>query len=217
MLKLYDCLESGNGHKVHMLLKFLDRAYEFVDINIHRNETRTPEFLKLNPMGKIPVLELEDGRTLAESNAILCYLADGTDWFPDEPYRRAEVLSWLFWEQYSHEPNVAVARFFCHHMEMTEARKAALAEKREKGNIALSIMEKRLSSNDGAASDWLSGDTPTIADIACFAYTSVAEEGGFELARYPAVQAWIERIESLPRFVPMTDWETLKARYLEHA
>lgn len=212
MLKVYDCLESGNGHKVHMILKFLDRPYEFIDINIHRNETRTPDFLKLNPAGKIPVLQLDDGRALAESNAILCYLADGTEWFPTDAFRRAEILSWLFWEQYTHEPNVAVARFWCHHLEMTAERKALLAEKHEKGNLALTLMEKRLTKGD-----WLSGDTPTIADIACFPYTSKAEEGGFDLSSYPAIQAWIARIEALPRFSPMIGWDEIRARYLVDA
>lgn len=204
MLTLYDNLESGNGHKVRLLLSFLGIDYRLVEKDIHKGETRTDAFLLLNPIGRIPLLELEDGRTLAESNAILSYLATGTEWIPADRFEAASVLSWMFFEQYCHEPTIAVARFWCHHLEMTDGRKAQLADKRAKGNEALQVMEGRLSE-----ADWLVGDTPTIADIALYSYTSVADEGGFDLTSYPGIQAWLDRMASLPEFIPMVPFEEL--------
>lgn len=201
MLTLYDCLESGNGHKVRLLLGLLGMDYRLELRDIHAGETRTPEFLAMNPNGKIPLLEISDGRRLPESNAILCYLAGGTPYMPDDPFARAQVLSWLFWEQYNHEPNVAVARFWCHHLEMTDTRKALLAERQEKGHEALKLMEMQLSHTD-----WLVGDGPTIADIALYSYTSVSEEGGIARDAYPGVQAWLARVAALPGFVAMEPW-----------
>lgn len=201
MLTLYDCLESGNGHKVRHLLSLLGRDFRLVLKDIHKGETRTPAFLALNPDGRIPLLQLEDGRCLAESNAILCYLAEGTAYLPTEPFARARTLSWLFWEQYNHEPSIAVARFWVHHLEMTEARKALLAERQEKGRAALALMDRHLK-----AQDWLLGDGPTIADLSLYSYTSVSEEGGVDRAPYPAVQAWLARIEAQPGFIAMEPW-----------
>ncbi|WP_227421444.1 glutathione S-transferase family protein [Pacificispira spongiicola] len=200
-LTLYDCLESGNGHKVRLFLSLLNRDFDLVLVDIHKGETHTPEFLAINPNGKIPALKLGDGRTLSESNAILFYLAEGTDYFPSDPFKRAQVMSWMFWEQYQHEPTLAVARFWCHHMEMTPERKALLAEKRAKGNDALALMEKNF-----IHADWCVGDDPTIADISLYSYTSVCEEGGFDLKAYPAVRRWLDRVAALPGFIPMEPW-----------
>lgn len=201
-LTLYDCLESGNGHKVRLLLGLLNRDYKLILKDIHKGETRTEEFLGINPNGRIPTLVLEDGRSLAESNAILCYLAEGTPYLPADPFERARVLSWLFWEQYEHEPNVAVARFWCHHLEMTPERVALLEEKQDKGRKALGLMELNFT-----YADWAVGTEPTVADIALYSYTSVADEGGLALADFPAIRRWLDRMAALPGFVPMTPWE----------
>ena len=200
-LTLYDCLESGNGHKVRLLLNLLDIDYKLVLKDIHAGETRTPEFLPPNPAGRIPLLQLADGRTLPESNAILFYLADGTPYLPDDRFARAQVVSWLMFEQYQHEPNIAVARFWCHHLEMTDARKALLAEKHTKGYEVLDIMELAYS-----YTDWAVGQDPTIADISLYSYTSVCDEGGFDLSDYPNVRRWLDRMAALPGFIPMEPW-----------
>lgn len=206
MLTVYDCLESGNGHKVRLLLSLLGEDYRLVQKDIHQGETRTGEFLAKNPAGRIPLLELEDGRTLPESNAILTYLAEGTAYLPEDRYEKARVMAWLMFEQYQHEPNIAVARFWCHHLEMTPERKAALAEKQEKGNEVLRIMDEAVRD-----ADWFVGEKPSIADIALFSYTSVAEEGGYDLSAYPSVQDWISRLSALPGFIPMVPFEELKS------
>jgi glutathione S-transferase len=200
-LTLYDCLESGNGHKVRLLLSLLNRDYTLVLKDIHKGETRTDDFLRINPNGRIPTLVIEDGRSLAESDAILFYLAEGTPYLPEDPFDRARVLSWMFYEQYQHEPNIAVARFWCHHLEMTDERQALLKEKQAKGNEVLALMEMNF-----IHADWCVGTDPTIADIALYSYTSVAEEGGFDLSRYPAVRRWLDRMAALPGFVPMEPW-----------
>lgn len=201
-LTLYDCLESGNGHKVRLLLSLLNIDYTLVLKDIHKGETRTDEFLAINPNGKIPALQVENGRALAESNAILFYLAEGTPYLPEDRFAKAQVMSWLFWEQYQHEPTVAVARFWMHHEEMTQERKTALAEKQAKGHEALSLMEMNFT-----YADWAVGQDPTIADVALFSYTSVAEEGGFDMGRYPAIGRWLDRMASLPGFIPMEPFE----------
>jgi len=203
-LTLYDCLESGNGHKVRLLLSLLNIDYRLVLKDIHKGETRRDDFLALNPIGRIPALQIADGRVLAESNAILCYLAEGTPYLPEDRFERARVLSWLFFEQYEHEPTIAVARFWMHHLEMTSERLAQLEEKRAKGRKALELMDKTLS-----LSDWMVGDEPTIADIALYSYTSVAEEGGFDLTPYKALTLWLDRIAALPGFIPMVPFEDL--------
>lgn len=200
-LTLYDCLESGNGHKVRLLLSLLNRDYTLVLKDIHKGETRTPEFLAINPNGRIPTLQLEDGRTLAESNAILCYLAEGTPYLPVDPFERARVLSWLFWEQYQHEPTIAVSRFWVHHLEMTAERKAQLEEKQAKGREALALMDLNFT-----YAEWAVGTEPTVADISLYSYTSVADEGGIDLEPFPAVRQWLGRVEALPGFIPMEPW-----------
>ena len=198
MLRLHDNHLSGNGYKPRLLLAHLGRTYERIEVDILKGETRTPEFLARNPNGRIPVLELEDGTHLPESNAILFYLAEGTRFLPSEPLGRALTLQWMFFEQYSHEPCIAVARHWIQHVEMTEAQRAQLPDKQEGGRAALSVMEGHL-----RESDWFGGHSMSIADIALYAYTHVADEGGFDLADYPAVGDWLGRVAEQPGHVPM--------------
>ena len=198
MLRLYDNHLSGNGYKPRLLLAHLGRTYERVEVDILKGETRTPAFLAMNPNGRIPLLALEDGAYLAESDAILYYLAEGSRFWPDDRVARALTLQWMFFEQYSHEPNIAVARHWLQHVEMTEAQRAQLPARQEGGRAALAVMEQHL-----ARSPWFGGKAMTIADMALYAYTHVAEEGGFELADYPAVSAWLARVAAEPGHVPM--------------
>jgi len=198
MLRLYDYLMSGNGYKVRLLLAQLGLPFERIELDIVKGETRTPEFLGKNPNGRIPVLELDDGTCLAESNAIMFYLAEGTPFLPEGRLARAQVLQWLFFEQYSHEPNIATVRFWLH-TEMTDERRALLPAKRAQGYAALQVMERHLSDHP-----FFVGERYTIADIALYAYTHVADEGGFDLAPYPAVTAWLARVRVQPRHIPIT-------------
>jgi glutathione S-transferase len=198
MLKLYDFLESGNGYKVRLLLHQLAVPFERIELDITRGQTRTPEFLARNRNGRIPVLELEDGTALAESNAIQFYLAEGTPFLPAGRIERAQVLQWMFFEQYSHEPYIAVVRFWCHTGE-AEKRPEEVAARRARGYDALAVMEDHLHHRD-----WFAAGRYTIADIALYAYTHVAHEGGFDLAPYPAVNAWLARVRSQPRHIPIT-------------
>ena len=198
MLRLYDNHLSGNGYKPRLLLAHLGRTYERIEVDILKAETRTPEFLARNPNGRIPVLKLDDGTCLAESNAILFYLAEGSPFLPNDRLGRALVLQWMFFEQYSHEPCIAVARHWIQHMEMTEAQRAQLPEKQEGGRAALAVMERHL-----GGSKWFGGGAMGIADFALYAYTHVADEGGFDLADYPAVGAWLARVAEQPGHVPM--------------
>jgi glutathione S-transferase len=199
MPRLHDYLFSGNGYKVRLLLTQLGQRYERIDYDIDRGETRTTAFLRMNPNGRIPVLELEDGRFLAESDAILVYLAEGTPFLPEDRYARALVLQWLFFEQYSHEPNIATLRYWLTHDVLNDERRAMVEGKRRQGYAALDVMEGHL-----ARQPWFVGGRYSIADIALYAYTHVAEEGGFELARYPAVRAWLGRVAAEPRHIPIT-------------
>lgn len=201
MLNLHDDPISGNGYKARLIMAFLDIPYNYTRYDVTKAETRTPTFLKLNPNGRIPLLVLDDGSRLNESNAILHYLADGSSWLPTGRLTRAEVLSWMFFEQYSHEPNVATLRFWNHLESINPDQKTQIPAKRANGAAALAIMDKHLERNI-----WLVGGAPTIADIALFAYTHVAEEGGYKLSDYPAIQAWIKCIQALPKFVAMDDW-----------
>jgi glutathione S-transferase len=197
MLTLYDFLPSGNGYKCRLALHQLGKPFRLVEKDILTGETRTPEFLALNPNGRIPVLEFDDGRRLAESNAILFHVCEGSPLLPEDAFQRAEVLQWLFYEQYSHEPNIATARFWLHHV--ADHDRAALAKKQELGRFALSLMDRHLGSRA-----FFVGERYSIADIALYAYTHVAPEGGFDLAPYPAVRAWLARVAVQPRHVPIT-------------
>ncbi|MFE1747218.1 glutathione S-transferase family protein [Coleofasciculus sp. H7-2] len=196
MLKLYQFFSSGNCYKVRLLLTQLEIPFDRIEVNILKGETRTPEFLSKNPNGRIPVLEIESGQFLAESNAILFYLSEGTDFLPNDRFERAKVLQWLFFEQYSHEPYIATSRFWISILGKAEEYKEALNQKREPGYAALTIMEKHLTN-----CNFLVGERYTIADIGLFAYTHVADEGGFDLTRFPAIQAWIERVKAQPRHI----------------
>jgi glutathione S-transferase len=201
VIRLHDNLSSGNGYKARLLLAQLGIPFERVEYDIDKGETRTPEFLKkINPNGRVPVLETEDGRFLPESNAILCYLAEDTTFIPDDRFGRAQVLQWMFFEQYSHEPNVATPRFWItHNIEMTEERRLSLETKRKLGYDALGVMEGHLMSRD-----FFVANRYSIADIALYAYTHVAGEGGFDLEGFPALLAWLERVAAQPGHIPIT-------------
>jgi glutathione S-transferase len=207
MLRLHDNASSGNAYKIRLLLTQLGRKFERIEYDTDRGATRTPEFLRVkNPNGRVPVLELEDGRCLPESNAILWYLAEGTPFLPgaiDEAgrWQRAEVLQWMFFEQYSHEPNIATTRhWITHKLEMTPERAAAAPGKRKWGIAALEVMEQHL-----RARTFFVGESYSIADIALYAYTHVAPEGGFDLAPFPALRAWLERVAAQPGYIGITD------------
>jgi len=199
MLKIYGDSRSGNCYKIQLLLAEMGVRYDWQEVDILAGDTRTPEFLAKNANGKIPLLELPDGRHLAESNAILCYLADGSEFLVGDAFGRAEVLQWLFFEQYSHEPYIATSRFIVRYLGNPPERQADLEQKREGGLKALAVLEKRFSERE-----YLVGDRYSIADIALFAYTHVAHEGGFSLHEFPATRAWIDRIKGRPNFVAMT-------------
>jgi|SRR4051794_6230255 len=207
MLRLHDNASSGNAYKIRLLLTQLGRKFERIEYDTDRGATRTPEFLRVkNPNGRVPVLELEDGRCLPESNAILWYLAEGTPFLPgaiDEAgrWQRAEVLQWMFFEQYSHEPNIATTRhWITHKVEMTPERAAAAPGKRKWGIAALEVMEQHL-----RARTFFVGESYSIADIALYAYTHVAPEGGFDLAPFPSLRAWLERVAAQPGHIGITD------------
>jgi glutathione S-transferase len=201
-VRLHDYLPSGNGYKVRLLLTQLGIPFERIEYDITRGETRTPQFLEnVNANGRVPVLETEGGAFLPESDAILFYLAEGTPFLPDDRLGKARTLQWMFFEQYTHEPNIAVARAWLHvfDTEMTEERRTALEIKQKLGYAALGVMERHLTSND-----YFVGGRYSIADIALYAYTHVADEGGFDLTGFPAVLAWLERVSSQPRYIPIT-------------
>lgn len=198
-MRLFDMPDSGNCYKVRLILALLGRRFERVVIDPDAGETRTAGFLALNPYGKVPVLEAAPGEFLAESNAILCHLAEDTPYLPAAGMDRTRVMQWLFWEQYSHEPNVAVARHWLKHLDLDDAKRAELAVRQERGRAALAVMERRLTE-----ADWLAAGRFTIADIALFAYSHAAPEGGIDLGPFPAVRAWIARIEATPGFAPLS-------------
>ena len=198
MLKVYGDYRSGNCYKVKLALHLLDIPYEWVAVDILKGETRSEAFLAKNPNGKIPVLELEDGTFLWESNAILNFLADGSEFIPNEPRLRTQMLQWQFFEQYSHEPYVAVARFIQLYQGMPEARREEYEVCHVRGHKAFRVMEQQLQ-----RTPYLVGEQYTLADIALYAYTHVAHEGGFDLSGYPAINAWLARIASHPRHVTM--------------
>jgi glutathione S-transferase len=196
---VYGMKASGNCYKLQLLLEQLGRPYRWVEVDSVNGQTRTPEFLAKNPNGKVPLLELADGRLLPESNAILCYLADGSRYLPSDAWGRAQALQWLFFEQYSHEPYVAVARFVARWLPAGHPRQAELPRLRERGHQALAVMERHL-----AANPWFSGGAYGVGDIALYAYTHEAPVGGIHLDDYPGIRAWLARVESQPGFVPQS-------------
>jgi glutathione S-transferase len=193
LLRLYDFHDSGNGYKVRLLLGQLGIPYEVVEVDILTGKSRTPEFLEKNINGRVPVLELEDGRRLAESNAILFYLAEGTPFLPEERWAKAQVMQWMFFEQYSHEPNIATSRFWLRHTEFDSHRRRRYAEKIKDGVAALQVMEQHLRWNP-----YFVAGRYTIADIALYAYTHVADEGGFDLSPFTEIRLWLDRVRSQP-------------------
>src|SRR5580692_7706491 len=199
MLTLYDYLDSGNGFKIRLLLSQLLLQYRWVERDIMAGETRTPDFLARNPNGRIPVIETDDGVCLAESNAILFYLAEGTQFLPQNPMLRAQVLQWMFFEQYSHEPYVATPRFIKKHLPEDSPRRTELPTRLEQGRAALAVMEAHL-----ATRHYFVAERYTIADIALYAYTHVAPEAGLELGPYPHLRAWLARVGAEPGHVLLT-------------
>jgi len=199
MPRLYDYLDSGNGYKIRLLFALLQRPYGWTELDIMKGETRTPQFLAKNANGRIPTLELDDGTFLAESDAILWYLAEGTPFIPADRVGRARVLQWMFFEQYSHEPYVATPRFIVRHFPADSPRRAELPDRLKRGRDALQVMEDHLKSHT-----YFVNETYSIADIALYAYTHVAPEAGLDLSAYPGVLAWIGRVAAQPRHIPIT-------------
>jgi glutathione S-transferase len=197
-LKIYGDSRSGNCYKIQLLCSEMGVDYDWEEVDIIAGDTRTPQFLAMNSNGKIPLLALPDGRYLPESNAILFYLADGSEFFAGDAYARAEILQWMFFEQYSHEPNIATSRFIIKYLGNPADRQPGLEEKKIGGYKALEIMEQQLRRHS-----FITGDNYDIADIALFAYTHVADEGGFKLDDYAAIREWITTIKGRPNFVPM--------------
>ena len=198
MTRLYGMTGSGNCWKPAVLMKQLGLPFEWVEVDILKGESRTPEFLAKNANGRVPLLEAAPGKFLAESDAMLCYLAEGTPFLPAEKWARAKVLEWLFFEQYSHEPYIATVRFWVKYLKKQDEWKEKIGEAMKKGYAALGVMETQL-----AKTSFLAGSAYTIADIALYAYTHVAHEGGYDLARYPAINAWMSRVEKTPAFFAM--------------
>lgn len=198
MLTIYGMRTSGNCYKLQLLLDQLGRDYRWVDVDSAHGETHTDAFLAKNPNGKVPLLELEDGRLLAESNAILCYLAEGTALLPDDSWLRAQLLQWLFFEQYSHEPFIAVARFICLFLPNDHPRRSELPSLHQRGTQTLAVMDRHL-----AGHVWFVGERYSVADIALYAYTHCADEGGFDLSPFPHIRTWLERVQAQPGHTSM--------------
>ena len=197
MFTVYGMADSGNCYKVKLVLEQLALPYRWVEVDSTKGGTRTSDFLAMNPNGKVPTLALEDGAFLPESNAILCYLAEASPLLPADRLGRARVLQWMFFEQYSHEPYVAVARFVLRYLPSDSPCRAELPRLQERGNQALAVMERHL-----RGEPFFAGRQYSIADIALFAYTHCAADGGFDLGRYPGVRAWVDRVQGQPCFVP---------------
>jgi len=196
MLKLYEFLPSGNSYKVRLLLSQLAIPYERIAVDILKGETRTPAFLAKNPNGRIPVLEVAPQVYLSESNAIMTYLAKDSALLPQDPWHYAQVLQWLFFEQYSHEPYIATSRYWIALLGKEREYRGALAEKRAPGEAALRIMNQHL-----AQHEYFVAERYSIADIGLYAYTHVAPEGGFDLTAYPNILAWLDRVASQPAYI----------------
>jgi glutathione S-transferase len=200
MYTLFDFLPSGNGYKVRLTLKHLALPYELVEVDILKGGSRTPEFLARNPIGRIPTLRLPDGTFLAESHAIIWYLAENSVLIPTTRIDRARVLSWLSFEQYELEPNVATVRFWLSILHKKESELGEkLTDKRERGLRALDVLNQGL-----RGGSFLVGSRFSLADISLYAYTHVAEEGGFDLGRFPHITAWMKRVAALPNHAPIT-------------
>jgi glutathione S-transferase len=202
--RVYGDIQSGNCFKLRLALDQLGLPYEWQHVDILKKETRSAEFLRKNPNGKIPVLELPSGECLSESNAILHYLAEGSSLLPADRLLHAQVLQWMFFEQYSHEPYIATARYIMRYLGRPPEKEQALQDKLPGGHRALAVMEQQLASRS-----FFVGEQYSIADIALYAYTHVAHEGGFDLAAYPAVTRWLARVAAQPAHRGMTDFPAL--------
>jgi glutathione S-transferase len=198
-MRLYNSQLSGNCWKVRQILALRGIEYERVELDVIDRSNRREVLGGKNPALRVPTLELDDGEHLGESNAILWYLGDGTEWVPDDPLERARVLQWMFFEQYEIEPNLAVARFWIAILGQRDEKASELEPKWAGGNRALGILEEHL-----ADRDWLVGSEFSIADISVYGYVHTANEGGFDLAQYPAVRAWIDRVAARPGYVSMS-------------
>ncbi len=198
MYRLYGMSGSGNCYKPKLLLTQMGVSFAWIEKDTRKGETHTPEYLAMNANGKVPLLEISPGQYLAESNAILCYLAEGTAYLPQDRWQRAQTMQWLFFEQYSHEPYVAVARFILKFLPADHPRRAELPRLHERGHQALAVMERQL-----AEHAFFAGEQYSIADIALYAYTHAADEGGFDLSRYSEVRGWLERVRSQSGHVTM--------------
>ena len=200
---LFSMQSSGNCYKPRLLMHQLGIDFRLIETDPSKGGTRTPDYLALNPNGKVPLLVLPDGRKLSESNAMLLYLAEGTPYLSADKYERARTYQWLFFEQYDHEPTIAVARSWMsiYPDRIGKATPEQIANWQTRGHRALGVMEVGLTGRD-----WLAGDAYSVADIALYAYTHVAHEGGFDLSAYPAIEAWLKRVAERPGYVPL-DWK----------
>jgi len=198
---LYDYLPSGNGYKCRLVLKALGMPYDLVQLDIVNGESRTPEFLAINPNGKIPVLVVQGRGPIAESHAIIAYLAERSALIPSDPYERALMWQWMCFEQYQLEPGVATLRFWLKSLKQTPQELGERhTERYRRGADALAVLERGL-----AHRQWIASGAPSLADIALFAYTHVADEAGYRLSNYPAISAWIARFRALPWYAPITE------------
>ena len=197
-MKIYADIQSGNCYKIKLLTSLLSIEHEWIHMDILANETLTEDFLKKNQNGKIPLLELDDGRFLSESNAIINYLASNTELLPNDRFINAKIQQWQFFEQYSHEPFIAVARYIAKYLGLPDDRKADYESKQKGGHKALQVMEAQLQKTP-----YLVGNELTTADISLYGYTHVAHEGGFNLLEYPAIQKWLNRIQAHPKYMGM--------------
>jgi len=198
-MHLFDYLDSGNGYKARLLFAQLGQSYAWTEVDIDKGETRTPEFLARNPNGRIPLLQLDDGTYLPESNAILWYLAEGSRFVPATAAGRAQVLQWMFFEQYSHEPYVATPRYIVRHLPADSPRRAELPDRLARGRAAFGVMEQHL-----ATRQFFVNERYSIADIALYAYSHVAEDGGHDLKAFPKVREWLARVAAQPGYLPLT-------------
>ncbi len=198
--RLYGDSRSGNCYKAALMLRLLGKPFDWVETDVMARATRTTEFLAKNPNGRVPLLQLPDGRYLAESNAMLLHLAEGSRWIPQDAYQRALVYQWMFFEQYTHEPAIAVARFIVLFAKTADSQPERMKLLTDNGYAALGVMERQL-----GKTPFIAGDEFSVADIALYAYTHVAEEGGFELAASPAVVEWLARVEAQPGHVSMAE------------
>ncbi|MDZ4728920.1 MAG: glutathione S-transferase family protein [Xanthomonadales bacterium] len=198
--KLYGDSRSGNCYKAALIMRLTGQPFEWVETDLMAQATRRKEFLALNPNGKVPLLQFPDGRCLAESNAMLLHLSRNSEWFAQDEWQQALNWQWLFFEQYSHEPYIAVARFIALFLKQETEQAERLIMLRERGHQALAVMESTL-----GTFKFLTGDNPTVADIALYAYTHVAHEGGFDLRGYPAIRNWMGTLEAQEGWMAMAE------------